>query len=60
MTQVPLENSEGSHWKSSEIPLETSEYLLETCVTLLNNHCHCTEIHGCTSGSLELTKRVDF
>ena len=30
VTQVPLENSVESHWKFGEIPLETSENLLET------------------------------
>jgi len=30
VNQVPLENSVESHWKFSEIPLETSENLLET------------------------------
>jgi len=30
LTQVPLENSVESHWKFSEIPLKTSENLLET------------------------------
>jgi len=27
---IPLENSVESHWNFSEIPLETSENLLET------------------------------
>jgi len=30
VAQVPLENSVESHWKFSEIPLGTSENLLET------------------------------
>ena len=30
VTQVPLENSVETHWKFGEIPLETSENLLET------------------------------
>jgi len=30
VTQVPLESSVESHWKFSEIPLETSENLMES------------------------------
>jgi len=46
--QAPLENSVVSHGKFIEISLETSETLLETSLTSLNDQCHATEIPSCT------------
>ena len=55
VNQVPLENSVESHWNIREIPLETSENLLETreipqetSETSLNDQSHGTEIPSCT------------